>query len=206
MLTFAVRSRAARNGFSARPASTRSCAAISTSIGRRTGLLRLVASAWLALFAAIGVAQAGATGCEDLSGFPATSGVDFQQDIVPIFSACAGCHGQGGAAGLDLRPESAYANLVGVSATTNPGQLRVAPFDPDASVLLSAINCASPGGPSFQMPGTVPAERALIRDWIAEGAPPVAARGIPVAHPLALGLLICAVLALAWLRTRRGRR
>lgn len=169
-------------------------------------LLRPAAVALIAGLATAGVVHAGASQCEDLSGIPAATGVDFRQDIVPIFSGCTGCHGQGGAAGLDLRPESAYANLVGVGATTNPGQLRVAPFDPDASVLLSAINCASPGGPSFQMPGTVPAERALIRDWIAEGAQPVAARAIPVAHPLALGLLICAVLALAWLRTRRGRR
>lgn len=118
--------------------------------------------------------------CTDLDAIDPVPAVDFQRDIEPIFSAgCTACHGEGGAAGLDLRPGRAYGNLVGVEATTNPDRIRVQPFAPDASLLLSAINCAVTGGPSFQMPGTEPAQRALIRDWIAQGA-----RAQPEAHPV----------------------
>lgn len=115
-------------------------------------------------------AGAGPAQCTDLSRFQPTPRVDFAAQIQPIFAACTGCHGDGGAAGLDLRAGQAYANLVGVTATTNPQWLRVAPGAPDRSLLLPAINCGITGGPGFQMPGTEPAERALVRDWIAQGA------------------------------------
>ena len=110
--------------------------------------------------------------CDDLSAFGPTPRIDFSTQILPVLSSCTGCHGDGGAAGLDLRAGEAYANLVGVTATTNPQRLRVAPGAPDRSLLLAAINCEVTGGPAFRMPGTEPAERALIRDWIAQGALP----------------------------------
>lgn len=130
------------------------------------------------------------SGCTDLDGFPSQPAVDFESMIQPILSNCAGCHGDGGPAGLDLRPGEAYANLVGVESTTNPPQARVQPFEPGDSLLLSAVNCATTGGPAFQMPGTDPAQRALIRDWIAQGAlQRPAPRSVPVMHPVGLGIL-----------------
>jgi len=164
-----------------------------------------VAAALLAFSGNAGAGD-GPSGCADLSGFPAAAGVDFARDVRPILEGCTGCHGDNGAAGLDLRVGQAYANLVGVTATTNPDRVRVVPGRPDDSLLLSAINCAVTGGPSFQMPGTEPAERALIRDWIAAGAAMQSARAIPVAHPAGLILLAVIVIGTVWARSRRSRR
>ncbi|MGK7294568.1 MAG: hypothetical protein ACNS61_01920 [Candidatus Wenzhouxiangella sp. M2_3B_020] len=141
------------------------------------------------------MAGAGPSQCDDLSAFEPTPRVDFEASIQPILSSCTGCHGSGGAAGLDLRAGRAYANLVGVTATTNPQWLRVAPGAPDRSLMLAAINCEVTGGPGFQMPGTEPAQRALIRDWIAQGAlrRPAA---MPVPTLSGPGLLLAMILAL----------
>jgi hypothetical protein len=108
---------------------------------------------------------------------------------------------------LDLRPGASYEQLVGVAATTNPGAVRVAPFEPDASVLLAAINCSDPGGPAFQMPGTVPAQRALVRDWIAQGAlPRPAPRAVPVLGPVGAGLALLLVALAGVIALRRRAR
>jgi len=146
--------------------------------------------------------------CTDLEGFPERQAVDFESQIQPIFAACSGCHGDGGSAGLDLRPGEAYANLVGVVSTTSPPQLRVQPFEPADSLLLSAVNCAQTGGPAFQMPGTDPEQRALIRDWIAQGAPArPAPRSIPVLNPVGMGIFFALViLVLLVSRRERARR
>lgn len=151
-------------------------------------------------------AYAGApSGCTDLDGFPQQQAVDFESRIEPIFSVCAGCHGEGGSAGLDLRPGEAYGNLVGVESTTNPPQARVKPFEPSDSLLLFAVNCTTTGGPSFQMPGTDPAQRALIRDWIAQGAlARPAPQSIPVLHPIGVGILV-ALIMIVLLASRRRR-
>lgn len=147
------------------------------------------------------------SGCTDLDVFPPQPAVDFTSQIEPIFSGCSGCHGDGGSAGLDLRPGEAYANLVGVESTTNPPQVRVRPFEPDDSLLLAAVNCTTTGGPSFQMPGTDPAQRALIRDWIAQGAlARPAPRAIPVLNPVGAAILMALImLALFVSRLRRVR-
>lgn len=160
------------------------------------------------IFAASAVAQM-PSGCADLDDFPERPRVDFRLQIEPILSGCTGCHGDGGAAGLDLRPGEAYGNLVGVESTTNPPQARVAPFDPADSLLLYSINCSVTGGPSFQMPGTDPGERALIRDWIAQGAlARPAPRAVPVLDLLAtviLALLVVLVLLRTRVRSLRSR-
>ncbi|MBS3743149.1 MAG: hypothetical protein KGY48_02235 [Wenzhouxiangellaceae bacterium] len=143
--------------------------------------------------------------CTDLDAIPRQPAVDYESRIQPIFTSCTGCHGENGSAGLDLRPGQAYANLVGVESTTSPPQARVEPFEPEDSLLLSAINCAITGGPSFQMPGTDPAQRALIRDWIAQGAlERPAARSVPAMHPAGLGIL-AALMLLVLFATRRQR-
>lgn len=139
------------------------------------------------------------TGCDDLGAYPETPAVDFATQIQPILNGCTGCHGASGPAGLDLREGEARNNLVGVTATTNPDRLRVAPFDPEGSVLHSAVNCDNPGGPAFRMPGTTQEQRALIRDWIAQGAPaePPApeARAVPF-MPAPVAVLLALLLAL----------
>ena len=112
----------------------------------------------------------GPSGCTDLDGIPPVSGLDFETDIQPLLQTCTSCHGQNGSAGLDLRPGEAYANLVGVPSNTNFDRLRVEPFNPEASSLFLAVNCSQPGGPGFQMPGMDPEARALVRDWINQGA------------------------------------
>ena len=122
-------------------------------------------------------AQAGLSmpsGCTDLSAIPETPLVDFESQIQPLFnSVCANCHAASGAAGLDLRPGESHDNLVGVFATMNPSRMRAEPFNADDSVLLLAVNCDQPGGPSFRMPGlSGPEDAALIRDWINQGAWP----------------------------------
>lgn len=135
----------------------------------------LLASAFLAALtlATPGPARAGigATGCDDLEAIAETPAVDFQSAIQPIFdNTCIGCHGASGPAGLDLRAGESYDELVGIISTTNTSRLRVEAFSPETSALFLAVNCDSPGGPGFRMPGTDPQQRALIRDWIAQGA------------------------------------
>ncbi|MGY6631257.1 MAG: PQQ-dependent sugar dehydrogenase [Wenzhouxiangella sp.] len=112
----------------------------------------------------------GPSGCSDLSAIEPVANLDFNSDIQPLLQTCTGCHGQNGSAGLDLRPGEAYANLVGVVSNSNFDRLRVEPFNPEASSLFLGVNCDQPGGPGFQMPGTTPEGRALIRDWINQGA------------------------------------
>ncbi len=154
----------------------------------------IVITLWFA-FGSPPVSAGTPSGCTGLDAFEQQPAVDFASQIEPIFSNCAGCHGAGGSAGLDLRPGEAYVNLVGIESTTNPPQVRVQPFDPDDSLLLYAVNCSTTGGPSFQMPGTDPAERALIRDWIAQGAlaRPVP-RAIPVLNPFGGGILVVLIM------------
>jgi len=147
-------------------------------------------------------------GCTDLDGIPEQQAVDFESRIQPIFMNCTGCHGENGSAGLDLRPGEAFGNLVGVESTTNPPQARVQPFEPADSLLLSAVNCTTTGGPSFQMPGTDPGQRALIRDWIAQGAlARPAPRSIPVLNPMGIGILVLLFMFVLLIsRHRRVRR
>ncbi|RFF30434.1 hypothetical protein [Wenzhouxiangella sediminis] len=128
-------------------------------------------AAGLVAMSAAAQAGVGASGCDDLSGIAETPMVDFQSQIQPIFdNSCTGCHGASGPAGLDLRPGESYGNLVGVISTTNTSRLRVEPFSPESSALFLAVNCDAPAGPGFRMQGTDAQQRALIRDWIAQGA------------------------------------
>lgn len=158
-------------------------------------LVLAVAGILIACLSSLPAVAGTPSGCTDLDVYPPQSDVDFTSQIEPIFSNCAGCHGDGGSAGLDLRPGEAYANLVGVESTTSPPQVRVQPFEPGNSVLLWAVNCTTTGGPAFQMPGNDPAERALIRDWIAQGAlQRPAPQSVPVLHPVGTAILFALIL------------
>lgn len=169
----------------------------------------LVPAGALGLMLMTASAHAGvdATGCDDLGGIAETPMVDFESQIQPILNNCTGCHGDNGLAGMDLRPGESFDNLVDVTSTTNPARLRVEPFEPESSALLLATNCDAPGGPGFQMGNVSLEERALIRDWIAQGALPEPAGGpepigVPIGGPGAAGALILLMflLAGAWLR------
>ncbi len=178
------------------------------SLNPMSKLRNILAGAGFALMAAPAAAGLGAAGCDDLSGITTTPRVDFQSQIQPVFDDCATCHGESGPAGLDLRAGEAYDNLVGVVSTTNSSRLRVDPFNPDTSALFLAVTCDSPDGPGFRMPGTTPEERALIRDWIAQGAPaepasPPEAVAVPIGSAWSLGSLVAALMLLAGIHLHR---
>lgn len=162
----------------------------------------------LMLFAASAHGGADASGCDDLGGIAETPKIDFESQIQPILDDCTGCHGQGGLAGMDLRPGESFDNLVEVVSTTNPARVRVDPFEPDASALLLAVNCDAPGGPGFQMGDVSLDDRALIRDWIAQGAlqEPAGtpeAIAVPIDAPGFLIAMLALLLLLAGVHFRR---
>ncbi len=94
--------------------------------------------------------------------------------------ANAGCHGQAGAGGLDLRTPVAYRNLVDVPATAVPSLHRVQPGDRSRSFLWQKLAKATLPDeygtvPGAGMPnGGAPlsdAELEAVRLWIQAGAP-----------------------------------
>jgi len=119
-------------------------------------------------------------GCNSIANVPATYAIDYQQDIQPIFSfGCANCHvDSAGApeADLDLDPKPSWFNLVGVSSSQDPAQVRVIAGDALRSLLFRKVNCDIPGPflESERMPQNRPdlqlADQALIYDWIMAGA------------------------------------
>jgi PKD repeat protein len=75
---------------------------------------------------------------------------------------CVRCHGGSEPeAGLDLSDGQSYGDLVNVQASTEPG-VRVIPFDPDDSVLVTFLDDGHRNRPA--------SERLQIRSWIAAGA------------------------------------
>lgn len=93
---------------------------------------------------------------------------------------CTRCHSGGSpAAGMSLQtPELAYANLVGadgegVTANGNATFKRILPGDPDESYIILKLEGDIRAGnqmPLGEAPLT-PMQIALVRDWIANGAP-----------------------------------
>ncbi len=102
-----------------------------------------------------------------------------ERKIFAVSCATLSCHGAAASGGLQLTPDVAYTNLVGVPAT-NPaanaaGLLRVAPGDPDHSFILDKLTGALAAGEGVPMPqvgSPLPqAKIDLVRRWIAAGAP-----------------------------------
>lgn len=89
------------------------------------------------------------------------------------------CHGAApGTGGLDLRPENAYRDLVGVPSNYDGGRVRVLPGAPESSLLwqkLAGRTLKLEGVPLSPMPiGDPPLSRAeldAVAQWIAAGAP-----------------------------------
>ncbi len=123
--------------------------------------------------------------CEYAAAFgetPTGSGSKFSENVLPILAtrcATAGCHGNvAPAAGLDLTPGVAYANLM-LPATQNPDFARVTPGNPTNSYLVVKLNTngisglqmpLDPTSPSGSSPLS-PEEIEVIRTWISYGAP-----------------------------------
>lgn len=132
---------------------------------------------WLAgLLASVLVGSLGACASDDGGqGAPATF-TEVYDEI--LFPRCAESICHGGAAGeLDLTTrDGAYLALVGVQAAgpqcMSSGMVRVAPGDPDASLLYDKLSSTPSCGE--RMPIGTPltdAELARIASWIAAGAP-----------------------------------
>jgi hypothetical protein len=88
---------------------------------------------------------------------------------------CEQCHsGAGAPQGLRLDAGNAYALLVGVPSTEQPGVLRVSAGDPNNSYLIQKLEGHAASGE--RMPAGLPAlpqaDIDVIRQWIAAGAPP----------------------------------
>lgn len=118
--------------------------------------------------------RSGGAGCDDLAALPETADVDYSTQIQPLWGGCIGCHrpNSPNGGGLDLTAANSFAALVDVDSTQVPGRKLVQPSDPTASYLLEKIGCDNPQVGNRMRPdvATSPADQALVRDWIAQGA------------------------------------
>ena len=111
---------------------------------------------------------------------PAVLGPTFSQQIQAqiLNPACILCHtdeGRTPAGGLNMKPGTAYSQLVGVASTGKPGAVRVIAGNPSGSYLIQKLEGAS-DIVGLRMPRNGPpyltdAQIALIRLWIQNGAP-----------------------------------
>jgi hypothetical protein len=136
-------------------------------------LARLVLAAGAVLAAAVLVAAGCGGGDEG-----ATRDVPFSE-VLSVFEeyGCAGCH-PGVNPALDLRPEQAYDQLVGVEALADPTLYRVVAGDPSTSLLYLKLGgdpvVADIPAIGTRMPPRAPPideeDLATVRDWILGGA------------------------------------
>src|SRR5262249_1889831 len=88
----------------------------------------------------------------------AKPGPSFAKDIAPVLEhECAPekrCHGSEPTDDVDmgLRPNAAYAQLVGKAAEQRDGALRVKPFDPDGSFIVDKLTGRLSGHDGKRMP------------------------------------------------------
>jgi hypothetical protein len=110
---------------------------------------------------------------------PPATFATIQDNVFKPLCSTASCHGAAAAGGLDLTPEVAYANLVGVLAANlvaeQAGLLLVVPGDPGGSFLFSKLTGTLAPGQGLVMPrvgSLIPVKQIeLIRRWIIAGAP-----------------------------------
>lgn len=137
--------------------------------------------------------------CESLEAEPITYGMlydlpgsglpDEIRDIHDVWLAggCVGCHNQTAMGGLRLdTPDFAGYELVLANSFRNSEIFRVVPNRPESSLLYAMINCTPPGDYPYMPPATdqqpvrlSPRLRALVYDWIAQGARGFDAFGAP---------------------------
>jgi hypothetical protein len=135
--------------------------------------------------------------CSDLSQVPIRYGMlydipsqsglpDAPIDVYDVWlaSGCVGCHNVSAAGGLRLnQPWFVGSTLIGRPSTRLPDVLRVRTNQPDDSLLYTMLNCTPPAPyPTMPLGGAqIPIElRALVYDWIAQGARAVGLDGNPV--------------------------
>ncbi len=102
---------------------------------------------------------------------PPVDTLSFADTILPIFLAkCLNCHP--GFADLDLGVTNGYSDLVSVNSIAFPGYERVAPYDPQNSVLYQKVAGNSQFGTVMPLYADrlTDDEIGLIYDWIAQGA------------------------------------
>ena len=137
-------------------------------------------------------AAAGGPGCDSLATEPVNYRVVFEDDIQPYFGGvlgspinprCETCHVTVTNGDMNLAPINVLANLLGVdgSGQQSPNYpfLRIAPGQPERSLLFLRINCANAPDTGGRMPpgsegGINDPEflhfEALVHDWIKSGA------------------------------------
>ncbi|HZU65593.1 MAG TPA: hypothetical protein VFF98_18030 [Novosphingobium sp.] len=126
------------------------------------------------------ISAAGLAALAPAAGAEAPAGSLFASKIAPIFASnCAVCHLTGEEAGrMSLVPEQVIASTVNVPVNEAPGLTRIVPGKPDESYLVMKLEGTqvAHGGTGARMPfGAAPlspAEIALVRQWIREGAKP----------------------------------
>ena len=118
--------------------------------------------------------RSGGAGCDDLSGVDVTPDVDYATQIQPLWQDCVGCHrlNSPNGGGLELTEGASWSALVGVDSVQVPGRKLVEPLEPESSYLLEKIGCDNPQVGNRMRPDSAlsPAQQALVRDWIAQGA------------------------------------
>lgn len=95
----------------------------------------------------------------------------FATEVMPILTdRCWTCHPPMGS--MDLSADLAYTSLVGVESSNHAPALRVAPGEPEASVLWNKVTFTEVYGLGMPPDGTALSseELATIRDWIEQGA------------------------------------
>jgi hypothetical protein len=130
--------------------------------------------------------------CEDLATEPVRYGVQYNQvQEVWQLGGCTGCHNSAARMGNLLleTAETSILNLIGFPSYENENAVRVIPGNPDGSLLIQVLNCVPPGSHEPMPPsmtGTrIPLQmRALVYDWIAEGAKGADEDGNPVSDVL----------------------
>lgn len=122
---------------------------------------------------------------------PTTLEPDFESILTEVLEPlCTACHiGATAPLGLRLDAANAYALLVGVSSVQQPSLLRVDPGNPDDSYLIRKLEGTAAVGGQMPLDGEpLPqADIDVIRQWILDGAQPIAAP--PPADPVRVSSL-----------------
>jgi len=99
----------------------------------------------------------------------------FASDIQSIFTnncISSGCHNAGAAGGMVLLQNQAYANLVNVASTQEPGKTRVIPNDATNSYIVIKLEGRQVNGSRMPMGGSALNANYIqnIKNWINKGA------------------------------------
>lgn len=122
--------------------------------------------------------EADCTPCDPAPGPYASTWSGLQANVIVRYG-CPECHGALGIAGLDLRPDAAFVQLVGAPAIAGPGLVRVTPGFAEASIFwLKLAKGTRPRDYDFVAGGGMPVEERISEDelaaighWIVAGAP-----------------------------------